>query len=91
MHTRAPSPIRVNPAPFNPPEQYCREFRALPSAPPAPAPAPAAGPITQVERAVEHALELGEAVAEGLSPWALAGHAVSLLAAGARALRDARR
>jgi hypothetical protein len=86
-HTRAPSPLRVNPAPFNPPEQYARE---LPIIAPAPLAPPAPGLITEVERAAGVALEVGEAVAEGLSPWALAGHALSLLAAGARALRARR-
>ena len=86
-HTRAPSPLRVNPAPFNPPEQYARE---LPIIAPAPLAPPAPGLITEVERAAGVALDVGEAVAEGLSPWALAGHALSLLAAGARALRARR-
>lgn len=86
-HTRAPSPLRVNAAPFNPPEQYARE---LPIIAPAPLAPPAPGLITEVERAASVALEVGEAVAEGLSPWALAGHAVSILAAGARALRARR-
>jgi hypothetical protein len=87
MHTRAPSPIRVNPVPFNPPAQYCRE---LPVAP-APVEAPAPGVITEVERRAERALEVGELVAEGLSPWALAGYALSALCALARSVRGARR
>ena len=87
MSTRAPSPIRVNPAPFNDPALYCRE---LPVAP-APAEAPAPGVITEVERRAELALEIGEAVAEGLSPWALAGYALSALCSLARSVRASRR
>lgn len=86
MHTRAPSPISGNTYSDNP-GQYTQEFALVPPAPPAP---PAPGLVTEIERAAELALEVGEAVAEGLSPWALAGHAVSLLAAGARALRARR-
>ena len=87
MSTRAPSPIRVNPAPFNDPALYCRE---LPVAP-APAEAPAPGVITEVERRAELALEIGEAVAEGLSPWALAGYTLSALCTLARSVRASRR
>ena len=86
-HTRAPSPLRVNPAPFNPPEQYARE---LPIIAPAPLAPPAPGLITEVEHAAELALEAGPLLAEGLSPWALASHAVSLAARAARALRARR-
>jgi hypothetical protein len=86
-HTRAPSPLRVNPAPFNPPEQYARELPIIAPAPTAP---PAPGLITEVEHAAELALEVGEAVAEGLSPWTLASHAVALAARAARALRARR-
>lgn len=88
MSTRAPSPIRVNPVPFNDPALYCRE---LPIITPAPAEAPAPGVITEVERRAELALEIGEAVAEGLSPWALAGYALSALCTLARSVRASRR
>ena len=86
-HTRAPSPLRVNPAPFNPPEQYARE---LPIIAPAPLAPPALGLITEVERAAGVALEAGSLLAVGLGPWALASHAVSLAARAARALRARR-
>jgi hypothetical protein len=81
----APSPIRATNTYNDNPEQYVREM-PIPMPPEAPAP----GLVTEVERAAELALEVAEAVAEGLSPWALASHAVSLLAAGARALRARR-
>ena len=90
MSTRAPSPIRINPAPFNDPALYCRELPLVAPAP-APAEAPAPGVITEVERRAERALEIGELVAEGLSPWALAGYALSALCALARAMRASRR
>jgi hypothetical protein len=83
----APSPIRTNPTPFNPPEQYAREMPIIPPAPPAP---PAPGLITEIEHAAEAVLEIGETVAEGLSPWAIAGHLIGILAAAARALRARR-
>ena len=89
-HTRAPSPLRVNPAPFNPPEQYARELPIIAPAPLAPPAPPAPGLITEVERAAGVALEAGSLLAEGLSPWALASHAVSLAARAARALRARR-
>lgn len=90
MSTRAPSPIRINPAPFNDPALYCRELPLVAPAP-APAEAPAPGVITEVERRAERALEIGELVAEGLSPWALAGYALSALCALARSVRASRR
>jgi hypothetical protein len=90
MSTRAPSPLRVNPAPFNDPALYCRELPLVAPAP-APAEAPAPGVITEVERRAERALEIGELVAEGLSPWALAGYTLSALCALARSVRASRR
>ena len=92
MSTRAPSPLRVNPAPFNDPALYCRELPLVTPAPaPAPVEAPAPGAITEVERRAERALEIGELVAEGLSPWALAGYTLSALCALARSVRASRR
>lgn len=100
----APSPIRANTYHDNP-EGYVREFRAVPApmppespSPPDPMPPastaplapPAPGLVTEVERAACVALEVGEAIAEGLSPWALAGHLIGIIAAAARALRARR-
>lgn len=90
----APSPIRAINTYNDNPEQYVREM-PIPMPPevpasPVPPEAPAPGLVTEVERAAELALEVAEAVAEGLSPWALASHAVSLLADAARALRARR-
>lgn len=86
-HTRAPSPLRVTNTYSDNPHYYTRE---LPISAPAPLAPPAPGLITEVERAASVALEVGEAVAEGLSPWALASHALAALATGARALRARR-
>ena len=86
-HTRAPSPLRVTNTYSDNPHYYTRE---LPISAPAPLAPPAPGLITEVERAAELALEAGEVIAEGLSPWALASHAISILADGARALRARR-
>lgn len=76
-----PSPIATVNTYHDNPEQYAR---VLPIAPPAP------GLITEAERAAELALEVGEVIAEGLSPWALASHAVAVIATCARALRARR-
>ena len=88
-HTPAPSPLRVTNTYSDNPHYYARELPLVPAtlAPTAP---PAPGLITEVERAASVALEVGEAVAEGLSPWALASHALAALATGARALRARR-
>ena len=83
-HTRAPSPLRVTNTYSDNPHYYARELPIVPPAPPAP------GLITEVERAASVALEAGEVIAEGLSPWALASHAVALAARAARALRARR-
>lgn len=90
----APSPIRATNTYNDNPEQYVREM-PIPMPPevpasPVPPEAPAPGLVTEVERAAELALEVAEAVAEGLSPWALAGHLLTALAAAARALRARR-
>jgi len=85
-HTRAPSPIRTNTYSDNP-ASYARE---LPLVPPTPLAPPAPGLVTEIERAACAALEAGEVIAEGLSPWALASHAVALAARAARALRARR-
>ena len=88
-HTRAPSPLRVTNTYSDNPHYYARELPLVPATL-APTPPPAPGLITEVERAAELALEAGEVIAEGLSPWALASHAISILADGARALRARR-
>lgn len=93
----APSPIRATSTYNDNPEQYVREMPipmppACPAPPEAPAPPapPVPGLVTEVERAAELALEVAETVAEGLSPWAIAGHLIGILASAARALRARR-
>lgn len=88
-HTRAPSPLRVTNTYSDNPHYYARELPLVPATP-APLAPPAPGLITEVERAASVALEAGELLAEGLSPWALASHAVALAARAARALRARR-
>jgi hypothetical protein len=79
MNTR-PSAIATTNTYHDNPEQYVREFRALPATEPE-------GLVTQVERLACAGLDLAERVSEPVTPWDLARVGVKLVAWTARKLR----
>ena len=79
MNTR-PSAIATTNTYHDNPEQYVREFRAVPATEPQ-------GLVTQLELAAQAGVDLAERAAEPVTPWDLARLGVKLTAWAARKLR----